>query len=126
MPGATWKIEDASDVATHAIRRISRQVYGNSYRLEILCRVAETDGQLFAHGLARRSGLADKTIGSELRRLRDAGLLEPVPVSDEGQKRHYYRRVEGCFWRGVLELAAEIAERADREAGAKTQLRPAS
>lgn len=126
MSTATCKIDQLSDDALEFVREASRALWNGRYRLQVACRIAQaTDGRVFAHGLARACNLSDKTIGEELRRFQRAGLLRPAPTSDPGQKRHYYDRVESCYWDGVSSLVDEITERTSISLRQARPLRPA-
>lgn len=126
MPIATCKIDQLSDDALQSVRVVSRALWKGQYRLEIGCRIAEAPGgRVFGHGLAKASGLSDKAVGEELRRLESAGILLLAPCDDPGQKRVYFDRVESCYWAGVLALIDEIVERAALEVAQATPLRSA-
>jgi hypothetical protein len=126
MANATCKIDRLSDSTLESVRNVSRALWNARYRLEVACRIAEAgDGRVFAHGLASACKLSDKTIGEELRRLLTANLLRAVPISDPGQKRQYYDRVESCYWSAVTTLIDEIVERSAAVLSQATPLRPA-
>jgi DNA-binding transcriptional ArsR family regulator len=105
------KLADLSDDARAILQNASRELHGSRYRLEIYCYVAQSEGRVYAHGLARTTGLTDKLVGNELRRLERAGLLEVVAADDPGQKRQYYRRLDSCFWTYLQSFSQELAER---------------
>ena len=102
------KIESLPDRIRSQLRDVSKALYGNRYRIEIVVHVAaQRSGTFYARPLALKLGLSDNVVGTELHKLEQAGLLRQVPSRDGGP-RIFYERLPSCHWSNTTQLAEEL------------------
>lgn len=97
-----------SEDAKESVRQVSKSLLGNRLRLELAALIAQAEPDVvFGRQLSRELRIGDNQALSELRRLRDAGLLDELPAV-EGQTRIYFRRRASVFWDFALHMVDEI------------------
>ena len=91
-----------------AMRRMSRDAFGQSYRLEVMTAIARSeDGLVCLTDLASTLGLSTSRIQGALRSLVDVGLLTEMPPGDG--RRRFLLRNRSAAW----EWAEEMTQAAD-------------
>jgi DNA-binding MarR family transcriptional regulator len=86
------------------VREISKPLFGNAYRLELLAMIGDFDGAFYARQIARQMGVADNLVTSQLGRLCELGLLEKQPASPHV----IYTRLPSHIWGMAKQLRLEI------------------
>ncbi len=86
-------------------RVISKQLFGNSYRLELLASIGELDGPFYARQLAARLDIADNLVAPQLGGLVELGLLE----REAGGPHVLYTRRPSVVWEFASQVRAEFA-----------------
>lgn len=93
------------------IRRISKNLLGNRYRLEVAAAIARAEPAVVsAQAMATELGIAQNLIRAELLKLADAGLVLRLPRVS-GQQLQEYQRLESVFWGAMVDLFAEFRDR---------------
>lgn len=96
------------------MQRLSKTLFGQVHRLQVMVAIAESDGLVNPGDLAEQLGFrAQSAVQLPLRDLTEAGLLMRLP-SHGG--RVYFERVESVAWQWALELrdACTIKESSPR------------
>jgi predicted transcriptional regulator len=84
------------------MQRLSKTLFGQRHRLEVMIAIAESDGLVNPGDLAEQLGFrAQSAVQAPLRDLTDAGLLMRLPTQGG---RVYLQRVESTAWQWSLEL----------------------
>jgi transcription initiation factor IIE alpha subunit len=85
------------------VRVLSKAVFGNQHRLEVLAAIAQTDGRFYQRELAEATGIPDATVSPILRRLEEAGLIRAIErLSLNGPQ--FYERQPHRLWAIAQEL----------------------
>jgi len=91
------------------VREVSKQLFGNRYRLEIGAAVARAEpGVFYARQLAHTLNLAENVVQAELRRFLAADLLQLLDQVP-GQRAVYYQRVGSPFWESCERILNDIS-----------------
>lgn len=94
-----------------ALRKLSKDLLGGLYRLEIAAAIAQADaGDLFAHRIAEVLKLQDKVVQPEMKHFARLGFLEEHEER-EGDQRVFYGRSDTVFWDLVRQLHDEVSAR---------------
>jgi len=89
------------------IRELSRILFGQQLRLEVMIAVARSDGLVNLTDLAAAVGVQNSSsIQKPVNDLKAAGLLGDDGGTDDS-KRRWLRRADSLVWQWVIELAAE-------------------
>lgn len=91
-------------VADHGeIGRLSKILFGQVHRLNVMVAIAESDGLVNPTDLAETLGFAAQSaVQAPLRDLVQAGLIARLPGSGAG--RTYYQRQQSLVWQWVIEF----------------------
>jgi hypothetical protein len=93
-----------TDALVAELRRISKTAFGQTYRLEVMLAVADSeDGFVNLTDLARTIGQPVSSIQAPMRDLIDLGLVSEAPSGDT--KRKHYLRNPSASWLWVREMA---------------------
>jgi hypothetical protein len=96
---------DATDV-----RRLSSQLFGNAYRLEVAAAIARSEGKVVnAKGIASEAALDYNRVQEQVRHFAAIGVL--VPDFDPSSRYRDYRAVETVFWRFAERFLTELQDR---------------
>lgn len=88
------------------LRALSRVAFGQTYRLEVMLAVADSqDGIVNLTDLARELGQSTSNIQGPLRSLVELGLVSAAPQGDS--KRKHYIRNPSSAWQWAREMRAE-------------------
>jgi hypothetical protein len=88
------------------LRNLSRILFGQALRLEVMVAIARSDGLVNLTDLATAIGVQNASrIQKPLDDLKAGGLLVEAEMSDS--RRHWLRRSDSLVWQWVVELAAE-------------------
>lgn len=98
-----------TDTARAAIRRRSKDLFGNKYFLEVCAAFARAeDGRGYARELSELTGIPDASLRSPLRRLTDAGCLRSLGIS-RGALPRVLERQASPLWLFAEELLDQVA-----------------
>lgn len=101
-----------TDALVTELRYISKTAFGQTYRLEVMLAVADSeDGLVNLTDLARSVGQQVSSIQAPLRDLIELGLVSEAPSGDT--KRKHYLRNPSSVWTWVRELAQAAQVAAD-------------
>ena len=95
-----------------AVRNVSRGLFGNKYKLEIIAAIAAVlaDGgdDFYARGISKLvPAAADNQVGKVIQQLHAAGLLIPLADKMELQKRRFRAR-QSVVWEMAQSLLDEL------------------
>ncbi|MEJ7634714.1 MarR family transcriptional regulator [Aeromicrobium sp.] len=91
------------------LRRLSRDAFGQQYRLEIMLAVAASeDGIVCLSDLAQELSLTPSNVQSALRSMIDTGLLTELPRGDS--RRKFLLRNPSAAWEWANELQASATQ----------------
>ena len=86
------------------LRSLSRHLFGQHLRLEVMIAIAKGDGLVCLTDLAATLGIANVSrLQRPLDDLKAAGLLQPAELGSM-QGRRWFRRVPSKAWEWVIEL----------------------
>ena len=88
------------------IRPISKALFHSEYAFEALLEIAQQP-RFFKSQVAEAAGCQANYAAKFLKRIEDERLIERLPTED-GQRRHYYRKVESPVWGFLLGLAESL------------------
>lgn len=92
------------DPAIDTIRKRSAMAFGQSYRLEVMVAIAESDERRISlSDIAQALGVPASSIQKPLRALVDLGLL--TESADSSTRKKYYVRNESSGWTFAYELS---------------------
>lgn len=91
----------------------SKALFGNSYRLEVFEAAAQLAEPFSPRDVARRVGVADNLVATQLRQLCAAGLLVPHRAA-RGSR---YERQPSVLWQLAPSLVDELSRRSDLAPG---------
>ncbi len=99
-----------TDDRRKAIRALSKTVFGQGYRLELMLAILgddDQDGRIVSLGeLAQQLGLSPSSIQTPFHNLVDAYLLSPLPSGES--KRKFYQANKSAAWVWAKELEAHV------------------
>lgn len=102
-------MEHSSPALPQALRQLSRDAFGQTYRLEVMLAVAEsTDGLICLTDLAQELGISVSNVQLALQSLVKTDLVARLPRGDS-RRRHYVRNPSAAWdWaRQMRDLAAQ-------------------
>jgi DNA-binding IclR family transcriptional regulator len=89
------------------LRRLSRQAFGQAYRLELMLAVArQPDGLVSLSELATSLGVAPSNLQIPLKSLVETGLISELPKGDS--RRKFYLRNDSAAWAWAQELHDQV------------------
>ncbi len=89
------------------IRRLSKALLGNAYRLEIADAVSRAQTELVtAQGLSTDLQIPHNLVSKQLKDFVLAGVMSDVPPV-EGMRYRYFRRLSDPYWSSAQVLLAE-------------------
>jgi DNA-binding transcriptional ArsR family regulator len=90
------------------LRRLSKGLFGNSYRVEIAGAIATAPTDLLhAHELAAELGIPHNLVSKQLKDFVAAGILDDV-AQVQGQRYRYFRRLDSPYWAVCRDLLREL------------------
>lgn len=93
-----------TDVSRETLRELSRQVFGQSHRLELMLAVARSeDGIVCLTELASSLGVSVSSLQKPFQALVHARLISPLPDADSRYR--FYARNPSAAWEWAEELA---------------------
>lgn len=97
-----------SDEIAAELRGLSRAAFGQTYRLEVMLAVADSeDGIVNLTDLARHLGQSTSNIQGPLKSLVSLGLVSEAPSGDS--KRKHYLRNPSAAWAWAREMRTQAA-----------------
>jgi hypothetical protein len=101
------------------LRRISKDLFGKKYRLEILAAVELIGPPIWSRDLARTIDLAENVVSMELAACADLGALQHFPSAHD--RRKLYQQLEHPIWPFATAVCKEVAsaEALENELGIK-------
>jgi len=96
------------------LRRISKDVFGRTYRLEILAAVELIGPPIWARDLAGTVGLAENVVSTELSACARLGALQHFPARHD--RRKLYQPLDHPIWAFAAALVQGVAPTAAIEA----------
>jgi len=98
------------EVERKTLRELSRVVFGQDYRLELMLAISSREDQIVTLGdLAKQLGLPPSSIQVPFRALIAANLLSPLPSDDS--RRKFYQANRSAAWEWARELERQAAAR---------------
>lgn len=98
------------------IRRVSSELFGSMYRLEVLEAIAGSKGgHVTARDIASSMLVPDNRVSPILHALVAAGRLRDVPGHDARER--VYERVDGPLWPAVLGFVRTVRRNAEERPG---------
>lgn len=96
----------------NAYRAVSKGLFGNRHKLEVLCEIANAiaDGEqdVYPRMISRKViNAADNQVGDVFNQLHRGGLLIPVADKADAQK-HRYRARESAIWEMLRDFSTEL------------------
>lgn len=93
------------------LRRLSRAAFNQTYRLEVMLFIADSDGFVTQTEVAQGLGLPSvSNVQAPIRSLIDCGLLNPMPKTDNRSR--FLARTDSPAWdwaRQLRDLAAQAS-----------------
>lgn len=102
-------MEHSSPALPQALRQLSRDAFGQTYRLEVMLAVAESpDGLICLTDLAQELGISASNVQLALQSLVKTDLVARLPRGDS-RRRHYVRNPSAAWdWaQQMKDLAAQ-------------------
>lgn len=95
------------------VRKLSKRLFGNRYRLEIAAAIAEAEPSVvYARALAEQLQAPANLVGEELHTLAEAELLVLLP-RPRGQQQQEYQRMASSYWELARRLLDELKGRSE-------------
>ena len=94
------------NAAQEELRRLSKAAFNQTYRLEVMLAIADSDGIVTQRDVARSIDQPQSNVQLAFRSLIDCGLLVELPRADS-RSRHLMR-VDSPAWDWAGELRAKI------------------
>jgi hypothetical protein len=113
-PSETFNFGDEVGQIREGFRGISKDVFGKTYRLEILTAVELIGPPIWARDLAGTIGLAENVVSTELSACARLGALQHFPSPHD--RRKLYQPLDHPIWAFVAALAHGIASTSAIEA----------
>ncbi|NYD32710.1 DNA-binding IclR family transcriptional regulator [Nocardioides kongjuensis] len=95
------------DVNLEELRRLSRAAFNQTYRLEVMLYVAESEGLVTQTEVARALGLSVSNVQAPTRSLIECGLLTPLPKTDN--RSLFLARTDSPAWDWARQLRTQAA-----------------
>ena len=90
------------------LRRLSRAAFNQTYRLEVMLFIADSDGFVTQTEVAQGLGLPSASnVQAPIRSLIDCGLLTPMPKTDNRSR--FLARTDSPAWDWALQLRSQAA-----------------
>lgn len=97
------------EVDREELRRLSRAAFGQTYRLEAMLYIAESDGFITQTEVAHALGLSSPSnVQAPIRSLIDCGLLTPMPKTDNRSR--FLARTDSPAWDWARQLRSQIEQ----------------
>lgn len=91
------------NVDVEDLRRLSRAAFNQTYRLEVMLFIADSDGFVTQTEIAQALGLASvSNVQAPVRSLIDCGLLAPMPKTDNRSR--FLARTDSPAWDWARQL----------------------
>ena len=91
------------------LRRLSRAAFNQTYRLEVMLFIADSDGFVTQTEVAQALGLPSASnVQAPIRSLIDCGLLNPMPKTDNRSR--FLARSDSPAWEWARQLRAIAAD----------------
>jgi hypothetical protein len=108
------------EIDVEELRRLSRAAFNQTYRLEVMLFIADSDGFVTQTEVAQGLGLPSASnVQAPIRSLIDCGLLNPMPKTDNRSR--FLARSDSPAWEWALQLRGLAAE--SRSVGARSKSR---
>lgn len=104
------------------VRPLSKALFHSEYALEAYIEIA-LKSRFYKSQIATAAGCQPNFAGSFLKRLEDERLIERVPT-EEGQRRHYFRKVDSPIWMALLNLSDALLSEGPSATVAQLPRRP--
>jgi hypothetical protein len=105
LPGATRQVTVRFMKRLLAERRErSKQLFGNSYMLELCAALDDVRERTRLTVLAEQSGIGPSLFSAPLRRLRQLELVLPDPHPDDDHRDRWFRPAQSSLWATSREL----------------------
>ncbi len=88
------------------VRPISKALFHSEFALEAFLEIAQQP-RFFKTQVAEAAGCQANYAAKFLKRLEDERLIERLPTED-GQRRHYYRKVDSPLWASLLDMVDSL------------------
>ncbi len=96
------------DVDREKLRRLSRAAFNQTYRLEVMLYIAESDGFVTQTEVAQALGLPSvSNVQAPIRSLIDCGLLTPMPKTDNRSR--FLARNDSPAWDWAHQLRSQAS-----------------
>lgn len=96
------------DVDREKLRRLSRAAFNQTYRLEVMLYIAESDGFVTQTEVAQALGLPSiSNVQAPIRSLVDCGLLTPMPKTDNRSR--FLARTDSPAWDWARQLRSQAS-----------------
>jgi hypothetical protein len=92
--------------AREHLRALSRQIFGNRHRIEVMVAIASGDKHFYLRDLSNRTLIPDATIAPIVREL-STDLVKALPRAT-GNGRRYYERQDHPAWASLLAFRRAI------------------
>lgn len=90
------------------LRRLSRAAFNQTYRLEVMLYIADSDGFITQTEVAQALGLASMSnVQAPIRSLIDCGLLTPMPKTDNRSR--FLARTDSPAWDWARQLRSQAS-----------------
>jgi hypothetical protein len=99
------------DIPTRELRRLSRELLGSSYRLEVAAAIEGATGPIYARQLLSSvPGARDNQVAECLKHFETAGLLRRNETSG-GRDPQTFDVLPSCYWKLCSTLRDELLHR---------------
>jgi hypothetical protein len=90
-----------------AIRQLSKVVFGNRHKLEILAGIGkQSDGIFYVQQLADELSIPSTTVRPVVKGL--TNLVDELPAGGSATSPHYHRRLEHPIWQMTVDLLHDL------------------
>jgi len=104
------------------LRPVSKALFHSEYALEAFLLMAR-EPRFFKGQVANAAGCAPNFAASFLQRLEGEQLIERLPTED-GQRRHYFRKVNSPVWDALVQLADSLLQQPQEAQVSRLPQRP--
>jgi hypothetical protein len=94
------------------IRRVSKAIFGNRHKLEVLAAIARGDQHFYVQGVADDTGIASQTVRPIVADLVDV-VVNPLPKAGSPTAPHFHERVDHPVWKVSADLFEAVRELAE-------------
>lgn len=95
------------NVNVEELRRLSRAAFNQTYRLEVMLHIADSDGFVTQSEVAAALGQSVSNVQGAIKRLIDCGLLTPMPKTDNRSR--FLARNDSPAWQWARQLREQAA-----------------